>query len=247
MREHLEFLDLSPKESALYLAGLKHGSLPASALAELIDSNRVSVYGLLESLIQKGLAERNAVGKRTEFAMKNPETVRSLILEKQKQTEKLLSGFAKELKTLSLGSLQNEQTNVRVFKGMSEVFNEIKRLAKHKAPIFWMGNLHALIGLISEKELFQIFSAKRMKHQTTTKAIADPSIDKLPRFREAVGGYRQFRFLPITSKSILALWTDTVGVFSASATPTLIFIRDANISALLKTVFDSLWETLPKS
>ncbi len=245
MRDYLTFLNLSQKESGLYLAGLKAGTLPATRLAELTGVKRVSVYSMLESLIQRGLAERIIVGKRTMFVMKKPETIRSLILEKKQQTEKLLSGFAKELKSLTLNQTQHEHTNIQSFRGLREVSYEIQQLAKHKAPIFWMGNLHALVGFIPEKDLFHLFSAKRMKHNTTTRAITDPSIEKLPRFRETVGGYRQFRFLPISSRSILALWTDTIGIFSATANPTLILIRDINTSSLLKTVFDTLWETLP--
>lgn len=246
MHDYLTFLNLSQKESELYLAGLKAGALPAAKLAELVSIKRVSVYQLLESLIQIGLTERSVTGKRTVFVMKKPETIQSLLLEKQQQTEKLLSEFAKELKTLRLEPLQTEHTNIQSFRGLREISLEIQRLAKHKAPIFWMGDLHALIGLIPEKELFLLFSAQRMKHKTTTRAITDPSIEKLPRFREAIGGYRQFRFLPISSKSILALWEDSIGIFSASASPTLTLIRDKNTSSLLKTVFNSLWETLPK-
>lgn len=246
MIHHLQLLGCGAKTAQLYMAGLKHGPLPATALAQLVNVKRPSVYLMLEQLLNAGLAFRTLKGKRTLFVMTDEQTLKQILENKRLALQKLITTLPREFKKLN-PVLQHPtlQTIVHVMKGKQEAWNFIETFVSSSSEICWIGNLEKLLEIIPEKVLFQRFSAKRMSKKTTTRAITDRSIEKYPAFREHVGNYRQFRFVEhFESSSIVALWGQNVGILNPESDLTLVVINDPNIASLFQTMFNTLWNLM---
>ncbi len=88
-------LGLSEKEAKLYLLLLQIGSSPVSALAKRAAVKRVTVYSVLEGLVERGLVSyQNQAGGRRYNAY-DPECLLYL-LEKEKAALKCRMELAKE-------------------------------------------------------------------------------------------------------------------------------------------------------
>ena len=83
--EALESMDLSKKESEVYLALLKIGQSGATRLAESTGINRVTVYHLLESLKQKGFISSVIKKNTSTFIAKEPKKILDLIKQKEQK------------------------------------------------------------------------------------------------------------------------------------------------------------------
>ncbi|KTD24436.1 TrmB family transcriptional regulator [Legionella maceachernii] len=78
-------LGLSEKEALLYMAALRMGPTTAQNLSLESGLKRATVYGLIETLITKGLMHVEIKGVRKLYVAESPEKL-ALLLENQKQT-----------------------------------------------------------------------------------------------------------------------------------------------------------------
>lgn len=111
----LESVGLRGREAALYLAGLRLGSAPASRYAQAAGVNRVTAYNTLESLVHHGTftVERQVRGKC--YAPVAPEY---LAVEARKNAEAMARALP-ELR--SLQGAKYRQPHVRFFEGWEGV------------------------------------------------------------------------------------------------------------------------------
>lgn len=71
-RQRLEELGLSPHETAIYLALLSHGEMPASVLAKHVSLQRTTAYAILKTMIAKGYASSTLKRRHQLFRAEPP-------------------------------------------------------------------------------------------------------------------------------------------------------------------------------
>ncbi len=111
----LRSVGMDAKQAALYLAGLKIGSAPASEYAKTTGMNRITVYTLLEAAVHQGHFTKVRRSRAKWYA---PVAADFLLLEAQKNANALKKALP-ELKSLA-GSDVRKPT-VRYFEGWEGV------------------------------------------------------------------------------------------------------------------------------
>jgi sugar-specific transcriptional regulator TrmB len=118
----LEEIGLSRNEVLAYESLLGDGEASPPLLSERIKVSRENSYYVLNSLTEKGLAEKKEKGKKLVYAPKSPEIIKDL-LEKQKQRfserEKSISALIPELNNLY--SMRTSNPSISYFEGVKGI------------------------------------------------------------------------------------------------------------------------------
>src|SRR3989344_1355749 len=123
----LKELGLSEAESAVYLALLKLGSSPVSAIKEESQVHRTNIYDLLERLLNKGLV--NYVIKNNVKYYNTAEPTK--LLDYIKEKENIVQNILPSLEQLS--HFRKEDMKIEVYKGVEgvkTVLNDVLRIGK---------------------------------------------------------------------------------------------------------------------
>ncbi len=83
-------LGLSDNEASVYLAALKLGSTTVANMSLESNVRRSTVYGCVDSLLQKGLLHTEVVNKRKLFIAEDPNKLFDILDRKKKELSKLL-------------------------------------------------------------------------------------------------------------------------------------------------------------
>lgn len=129
--DKLKAIGFSQKEAIVYLATLQAGTAPASLIAQGANMNRVTTYGILEKLFQKGIVMTSVHQKMQHFTALAPE----VLIEKTKQQADNLAASLP-----SLQSLREIQAFVRFFKGIGQVKQAYKESLSTDSEILNYGN-----------------------------------------------------------------------------------------------------------
>jgi sugar-specific transcriptional regulator TrmB len=142
-----------PKEIKVYLAALELGSAPAAVIAKTAGVVRSTSYGILESLVQKGLASKSERSGVLWFNVDNPGLLKNYI-ESQKnnldEVSKEITKFLPDLKKLQ--KAYGFKTEVEFYEGakgvvaaMESTIPDIKKMAKENIPILINGQTAKMV------------------------------------------------------------------------------------------------------
>lgn len=109
-------LGLNEKEARIYLAALPSGFAPASLIAEKAQLNRITAYGILENLLEKGLVEQSIKAGTKTFRAANPRE----LLQKFRFSADRFENQIPQLEKLMHDSVQ-APPQIRLFEGMEGV------------------------------------------------------------------------------------------------------------------------------
>lgn len=118
----LQQLDLSQKETSVYLSLIANGSQTAHQIAQITKLNRTTVYVQLEELIVQGLVSLVKEGKKTFYVAESPEKFNQVVdknLAKLKQQQELVTDVLPDL--LRAYSEMGALPSIRMFYGFSGV------------------------------------------------------------------------------------------------------------------------------
>lgn len=147
---------LDEEESKVYLAALGLKSAPASEIAKKASLVRSTCYGVLEKLVQKGLASKTEKpGGIRQFVVENPELLLAY-LEAQKADFEQSKAEIKNILP-DLRNMQGEfgfKPQIEYFEGKSgiiatleSIMPDIKRMAKAKIPLLIHGTNRAVLNV----------------------------------------------------------------------------------------------------
>jgi sugar-specific transcriptional regulator TrmB len=131
----LQDLGLSSKESKVYLELLKLGQAGATRLSSATSINRVTIYGLLNSLKQKGFVTSSEKDKKANFIPLEPKNVLNLL----KQKEMNFSTIISELEALSNTSGKNPI--VKIYEGGKAVHELMVEIFGSGKQVYSFGNM----------------------------------------------------------------------------------------------------------
>lgn len=239
-KKYLEYAGLSEKESEIYLALLKTGSVSAMELARKTSLKKSIVYLTLESLVKRGIVREVTVGKRVQYDAESPDVLRMVIQDKRNRVEeeaKRLETIISELKSIErdLG----EQPVVQFYEGREAVKRAIDEYVT--AEDFSSGKDYGIYSYDLLKKIFtdkdiKIIDEKRINNNIQFKAIYTGT-DKViegDKNQELVK-IDQDRF-PILCD--IGIFNDEVRIHTLGKKPYGIFIKNKELATTLKSIIE---------
>ena len=103
-------IGLSEKEARVYLSLVELGEAPVNKITQLARLNRVTVYPVIQSLINKGFVSKFSMDKKTHFKAISPKQLLGLIKDKEQKIKSILPMMEEMEKKIT------ETTSIEIFK-----------------------------------------------------------------------------------------------------------------------------------
>lgn len=239
IREALQTLGLSDKESAVYIALLQLGRASAYAIAVKSGLKKPTTYVVLDELIEKGLVVQVPREKKQLYIARPPEEAFAVAQEKLDLAKKKLP----ELLAITKG--QSTKVNAIYFEGVEGIKRlleyRIKEMNGKELLGFWASDQGA------PKELQDYFKneygEKNKRHRITMRGIV-PAQENLQHYREADATYdRKMKVVPCqVYSSEVAI--DTIGdLVRIQDYKNLqgIAIENADVAKTMREIFEMTW------
>lgn len=239
-RELLLDIGLSKWESQTYLALLELGSTTTGALIQKSEVPQSKIYGVLDSLIKKGLVSYIIKGKIKYFQASNPKRILDLFRDKEKRIEVLIE----ELKSKQSEKKQSSELfeGLKAIRGMFlGMINEIKKgedwfgfsrgidYSDETIEFYnWWGMRKAISGL-KDHLLISLQNKKEFE-----RGIDKDSLKTMKK--------KLLRYSPISFPGDVAIFRDQVVILNWEDKPTAILITSKNLSRQYKDFFLGLWK-----
>lgn len=248
MEQTLQKLDLSPKESKVYLALLGSGPASLRAVAEDIELNRGTTYDALKALMNKGLVSFYDKDKKQHFVAEDPENLVTILREKRREVAKTKKELAKILPDLQARFEKgDEKPSVKLYEsreGAKAVLEDVLRvMTNEKKKEYYVYSSFTRDMREHLYRDFESFSDRRVALGIAVKTIGPPAGGKLR-------GLDERRSLPKLEKapSYIIVYGPKVAILSFSKENYLmsVLIEDSGLAETQKLLFDTLWQTLPE-
>jgi sugar-specific transcriptional regulator TrmB len=135
LKNVLEELGLNPKEAEIYLVLLGLGEAGATRISSVSGINRITTYGILNGLKEKGFVSNLTKEKKTLFVPINPENI-NLLLKKKQQG---LMSVMDELKSLS--KIKKGKPSVKLYEGKRAVYELMSEIFGCGKQVYSFGNM----------------------------------------------------------------------------------------------------------
>ncbi len=239
-KELLSDIGLSKWESQTYLALLELGSTTTGALIQKSEVPQSKIYGVLDSLIKKGLVSYIIKGKIKYFQASDPKRILDLFRDKEKRIESLIE----ELKSKQSEKRQSSELfeGLKAIRGMFlGMINEIKKgedwfgfstgidYSDETIEFYnWWGMRKAISGL-NDHLLISLQSKKEFES-----GIDKDSLKTMKK--------KLLRYSSISFPGDVAIFRDQVVILNWEDKPTAILITSKNLSRQYKDFFLGLWK-----
>lgn len=242
------------KEIKVYLAALSLGAAPASIIAKKAGIVRSTSYGILESLVQKGLASKSERSGVLWFIVDNPGLLRNYIQAQKDSLSEVEKDLEKHLPALK--NLQKEygfKPEVEFFEGakgvaaaFESVLPDIKRMAK--ANIFLLA--HAQTDkLIEVWPDFPKYARNRAKTGIKIKMLVSNERENgsNPQMKELHENYYEARYVPekYIYKAGTNILDEKVILFDFDQLVTIV-IRNKPLAEMMRKLFEFTWDHAEK-
>jgi sugar-specific transcriptional regulator TrmB len=124
----LQDLGLTENESRVYFSSLSLGPSTILKVARASGLKRTTVYSVMESLKQKGLANVQVEGFKKKFVAENPEKLETMLEIKRGKLRSLLPEFS------ALYNLQGGESLLKNYEGLQAVKNVYENLIRDIKP-----------------------------------------------------------------------------------------------------------------
>lgn len=250
LKNILKDLNFSNKETDVYLTLLELGSTTAGEIAKKADITRTTIYDILSSLLKKGLVNKYKKGAVTYFSALDPNRLLTYIdreiettTEKLKKQKEEIQSILPEL--ISRQNTKNEKPKVQFFegeKGMREAYEDTLTAQKVILAYANVQTMHE--GL---PNFFPTYYQRRSDADIFIRAILPRNKDSYERAEKDQKEKRQTRFLTEESsfspeiniynnKMLIVSWKEKMAIV----------IESKELADFHRTIFEELWNKLPK-
>jgi len=238
--EELVESGLTLNQATVYLELLKHPEQSGGQIAKKIGIDRSFVYGILNSLIDKGLVVYVTKGNARLFSHSNPENLLKEVDEKRLKIKKIVTSL-KEIK-----QSPQSQISVQVYEGKDGLKAFIRDLIESDSFVtFGGGGKFGIASLLETLKYEYPHYLKEFKNKKINgKLITSPKNQEL--CRKAFEQYPlKIKTLPSLNSNVsITIANNKVAIYSAEEKPYVIVIEDKNTSNMFRDYFDNLWELL---
>ena len=233
---------LSDKESQLYYSALKLGPATAQQLSYESEIKRATVYGCIETLIDKGLLHVEIKGTRKVFVPQSPENLMRLY----EQKKQLLNEVMPQLMQNYLHSTPSRNA-IKIYQGISS----IKLLYDHMFDNVNSGDEYLVISdqqkwYALDPQYFEEFIKRRAQMNLTIKMILQDT-KHARKYQQNEDKYQEkIKLLPkqIELNTNMVILPDKVIIVQTIEPLLAIVIDNPNVAAMNKVLFHTIWELI---
>lgn len=234
----LQKLDLSEKETDIYLACLQLGSASVPAISAKSDLPKTTCYEILEKLRGKGFVSMIRK-KTTKFYMASDPKV---VLKKAKEKLSAFEDFIPQLCAL-YGSIKNKPI-VRYYQNKEQtsiVFREILDEAKE---VCGFGSADDVFKYMEDS--YRDFLKNRVRKKIPIRLILNDTPVGRERQRLGLSQLRIVKLMPklFDYHSIVYIWNNKIALFSLREALDVVVIEDKELANIQRAMFNSLWNRI---
>ena len=230
MKKVLERLGFEKKESKIYLALLKLGSIGVGGVSKETGIERTLCYSILQKLIDKGMVSYILKGSVKQFSASNPEKLLQDLKEKQEEFEKILPNL------MSLTKAKRENTSAEIYQGKEGLKSILKDVIKEKKDYLVFGEegrFQEVLPIYSEQFMKKIEEAK-IKERVLVQKGKKIVKSKNSRFR-----YVSKEYLSPTSTIV---YGSKIAIMIWSEPFLVVLIENKEVADSYKNYFELLWK-----
>lgn len=227
----LEKFGLSINEAKVYLACLELGLSKVNDISKKAGIIRETTYGIIDSLIQKGLIGYVIKSGIKHFEAASPTKLKHILKEKQENINKIMP----ELKEIEKSKAKKPRVNF--YEGKQGIKTIMEDLLTSKTEILTLASNKNLKSIL--KFYFPNFIKKRVKVGIKTKLLTDEKV--------LTKKLIEYKYLPKEFKFETAnyIYDNKVAMISLNKKePIGIIIKDKGIFETQKNYFNLLWSLL---
>ncbi|MFC1696892.1 TrmB family transcriptional regulator [Nanoarchaeota archaeon] len=231
--EQLKQLGFSPSEIKIYLHLLRKGISYAKKISMETKINRTNVYEALDRLSNKGVISFITRNKVKWFEAKNPDSIQSIIKEKQEDLVKIKNSLKKLKKIKQESSLE---ANVFIGKkGLRTLFEDI---LKTKKPICLLASELQFKKIFGP--YFELWHKKRIENKILQRSIFPKKIKNKLKARKLL----KYKFVDnkFINPTTTIIYGNNCIFIQWSKDPIAIKINNKDISKSHQNYFNLLWD-----
>jgi len=238
--DHLARLGLAGKRGDVYLSLLRTGAASAMQIARSTGIKRPTVYDILAELTRMGLVAEGSPQGRRLFTAESPERLREMHERQAGHIEAVLP----ELQALY--DQGPRRPRVRYYEGVEGIkFVNEEILTTRSGAYFWFGSIKEIVD-VTGREYLENWVRRRIAKGIWSNSIRVKSKEPPdPYLRGGPANLRRLRFLPKPIAEDIAglyIYDQKVAITSALKESYGLIIESRELAALLKVLWDCVWE-----
>ena len=232
-------MGFSPSEIKIYLNLLKTGSSYANKISSETKINRTNVYEALDRLISKGVISFIAKNKVKWFEAKSPNSISSLIKEKEEEFRTIKNNLLEDIGKLKSISPIQKPLEATIFvgkKGLRMLFDDILETAKPISLIAAELQFKEFFG-----PYFELWHKIRIEKKITQRSIfARKFKDKLENRK-----FLKYKFVDdkFANPTTTIIYSDNCLFIQWSKEPIAVKIQNKEIVKSHLNYFNALWNS----
>lgn len=239
--EILKKIGLEEREATVYLASLSLGPTTVLKLARACDIKRTTLYGIIESLKQKGLISIKLKGLKQIYSPENPEKLERILESRQNEFKSLLPEF------LGLYKLKGEESVIKYYTGMTkmqEIYLDTLQEIKPNEDYLVITNQQKWYDL--DPEFAKSYIEKRAKLDIITRLLFQDSVIAREHKQFERNYNEKIKILPNNSPLNVdtILLPEKMIVLELTPPYMTVVIENKSIVELHKEMFEIIWQSL---
>lgn len=235
--EELACAGLTKHQAEVYLELVKNPGQTAGKIAKTLSIDRTFAYGIINSLIHKGLVNHVTNDNKKVFFASDPDN----LLKDAEEKHARISVLVKSLKSIKRQT--KEEKHVRLYEGKSGLKAYVRDFLRCK-EFFTLGGGEELSILEELKYQYPQYVKELAKKKITGKIITSAQNEE--KLKRLFGNSKVVikNIGDIKNQASFAVFQNKVAIYSAGEASFAIIIEDKNISSALKAYFDILWKRI---
>jgi len=236
----LKELGLKNNAIQVYVACLEIGSGSILSISKRAQLPRSTCDILLTQLFERGFVTTFRKKRTRYFSAEDPRKILSLLKEKTQTIEAVLP------RLLSLYGHASPPATLRSYKGTEGIKTILREILddnpRELLNFSWADDVFKIL-----PDIFPSFVERRIKQKIPVKVITYDT--EFSRKRQQRGGQdlREMRLMPKGQEfhAMLSVWNRKIALFSLEKDQAVFVIESKELSRMQRTIFFSLWNTLP--
>jgi len=238
----LKQLGLSENEIKVYVALLELGNSKVDAISKRVPLPRTTIYGILKSLLEKGLVSFVIKAGIKHYEATEPKRLFITEQEKLQALQKIIPNLEQIRQTVV------KKPTIEMYEGGEGIKSVYEDILRAKQTVFSFGNTRLLFELL--EYYIPNYIKKRIKEKIKFYAITEKSETSMELRKRDKKELRETRFSSQieTMASATYIYGNKVAILTLlKKEPVGVIIENEEISSSQKIIFDLLWKMAKKA
>ncbi|MFA6917902.1 MAG: urea ABC transporter substrate-binding protein [Candidatus Gracilibacteria bacterium] len=257
IQQLLSDIGLSDKESAMYIALLRHGEQPISFLAKKVGFNRGTGYVILHSLLEKGLVTKSTKKDVNYFAPLDPEQLITYLEHRKQKIESDKTRVKAMMEQLTAIANPNAvKPKIKFFEGAEGARTVLEdTLSSHEKVLHAYQSISDVIDFAGA-DFFEDYTNRRIQTSCVLYAIQTRDKDKKafdldPRSRRHTTSKKELREIRYASEDMafpmtMYIYDNKLAVISSKEEGFSLIIESRELAEMQKKIFGMMWNSMDR-